>query len=89
MATSSTPYGRIGGGQRLAGPTKIMNVKGLTPVLYHRFRIAAAEEGLSYAGLIQMLLDARDARIKRQRAAQASPLHRPPSEHLDPEGIAL
>lgn len=47
----------------------------LTPDLRRRLRIASAEEGLSYAGLFTMLLDMRDERIKRQRAAMAHPLH--------------
>ena len=47
----------------------------LTPDLRRRLRIASAEEGLSYAGLFTMLLDMRDDRLKRQRAAMAHPLH--------------
>lgn len=47
----------------------------ITPDLRRRLRIASAEEGLSYAGLFTMLLDMRDERLRRQRAAMAHPLH--------------
>lgn len=57
-------------------PTKLIPIKG-TPELHKRLRIAAAEEGVSYAELLTRWLDRRDANIKRQRAAQPSPLHRP------------
>lgn len=49
----------------------------LTPDQRRRLRVAAAEEDTSYAGLIMALLDERDAKIARIRAAQPSPLHRP------------
>jgi hypothetical protein len=42
-----------------------------------RFKVACAEEGLSYAGLVLKLLDERDAKLARRRAAQAHPFHRP------------
>ncbi|QGJ87727.1 ribbon-helix-helix DNA binding domain protein [Mycobacterium phage Kloppinator] len=45
-----------------------------------RMKIACAEEGLTYAGLIEKFLDERDEKIRRQRAAQRSPLHRPKAE---------
>lgn len=49
----------------------------LTREQRRRLRVAAAEEDLSYAGLVMRFLDERDARVARQRAAQVSPLHRP------------
>ncbi|AXH48050.1 hypothetical protein SEA_MORTY007_67 [Mycobacterium phage Morty007] len=39
-----------------------------------RFKVAAAEDGLSYADLISSLLDLRDDRNRRRRAAMAHPL---------------
>ena len=42
-----------------------------------RFKVACAEEGLSYAGLVIALLNERDKRLERQRRAQAHPFHRP------------
>ncbi|AEJ92827.1 hypothetical protein SEA_OSMAXIMUS_68 [Pegunavirus osmaximus] len=48
--------------------------------LRQRLKIAAAEDGLTYAQLLVSLLDLRDDRHRRQRAAQASPLHRPRAE---------
>lgn len=66
-----------------------LHVKGVTPELHRRVRLAAAEEAVSYAKLIDMLLDQRDARQRRQRAAQASPLHRPPADTLDDDVVPL
>ncbi|QHB37374.1 hypothetical protein I5G58_gp072 [Mycobacterium phage BirdsNest] len=61
-------------------PTKPIQVKGMTDDLIRRFKVAAAEEGTSYAGLIEQWLDARDRAAERQRARQAHPLHRPRQE---------
>lgn len=47
----------------------------MAPDLRRRLRVAAAEEDLSYAELFTMLLDMRDERLRRQRAAMAHPLH--------------
>lgn len=69
--------------------TGALHVKGVSEQLHRRIRVAAAEEGVAYHGLIELLLDQRDARIRRQRAQQASPLHRPPADHLDPDAVAL
>ena len=66
---------------RMVTPSKLIPIKGSTE-LHRRLRIAAAEEGVSYAELLTRWLDRRDANIKRQRAAQPSPLHRP--RGLDP-----
>jgi hypothetical protein len=49
----------------------------VTADLRRRFKVAAAEEGMTYAQLIGMFLDQRDARLERQRRTQAHPLHRP------------
>lgn len=42
-----------------------------------RIKMAALEEGLSYAEMVIALLDERDARLERSRRQQAHPLHRP------------
>ena len=57
-------------------PTKLIPVKG-TPQLQKRLKVAAAEEEMTYAELIEFWLDQRDARLRRERAKQPSPLHRP------------
>lgn len=62
--------------QSAAEPTKLIPVKG-TPTLQRRLKIAAAEDGKTYAQLITEWLDTRDQNIRRRRAAQPSPLHRP------------
>lgn len=46
-----------------------------TPELLRRLRVTAAEECLTYSELLTMLLDLRDERLRRQRAAMAHPLH--------------
>jgi len=45
--------------------------------LRRRLKVAAAEDGHTYATMIWALLDMRDDRRARQRRAQPSPLHRP------------
>ncbi|QWY84408.1 ribbon-helix-helix DNA binding domain protein [Mycobacterium phage Knocker] len=57
-------------------PSVLLPVK-VRPDLRQRFKVAAAEEGTTYAGLIERWLDERDRRIAAQRRAQAHPLHRP------------
>lgn len=52
----------------------------MTPEQRQRFKIACAEEGLSYAGLVLQMLDERDRRKERARQRQAHPLHRPAPE---------
>ena len=59
------------------GPeSKLIGIKG-TPDLQKRMKIACIEEGLTYAELIDRLLDMREERRNRQRAQQAHPLARP------------
>ncbi len=60
-------------------PRVILPIK-MAPELRHRLKVAAAEEGTTYAGLFQMFLDQRDAKLRRQRAAQVHPLHQPRDE---------
>ena len=74
MSTSSAPA------PSRPVPTKPIQVKGMTDELIRRFKVAAAEEGTSYAGLIEQWLDARDRAAERARARQAHPLHRPRQE---------
>lgn len=63
------------------GSTKhLLQIKGASPELKRRFKVAAAEEGTTYAGLIEQWLDARDRAAERARARQAHPLHRPRQE---------
>lgn len=51
-----------------------------------RLRIAVAEEDVnSYLDLFLKLLDDRDRRIKRRKAAQRHPLHIPSRDELDDE----
>jgi hypothetical protein len=45
--------------------------------LHKRLRIASAEEGQPYAELLESLLDLRDERLRRVRAAQKHPGHLP------------
>lgn len=47
----------------------------MLPELRHRFKIACAEEGMTYSQLIAHLLDEREKTRNRQRAQQVSPLH--------------
>lgn len=49
----------------------------IRPDLRRRFKVKAAEAGLTYAQLLEQWMDQDDARLERQRRAQAHPLHRP------------
>lgn len=42
-----------------------------------RFKVACAEDGLSYAALVMALLDERESRAVIARAKQVHPFHRP------------
>ncbi|AAQ12144.1 hypothetical protein AU098_gp067 [Mycobacterium phage Apizium] len=66
--------------QTPAKPATILLPIKCPPDVRQRLKIAAAEDGLTYAQLLVSLLDLRDDRHRRQRAAQASPLHRPRAE---------
>lgn len=46
-----------------------------TPELLRRLRIACAEECMTYHQLLEHLLDLRESRLAKQRAAMAHPLH--------------
>ncbi|ABD58568.1 hypothetical protein PBI_PIPEFISH_71 [Mycobacterium phage Pipefish] len=46
----------------------------LSPTQRTRFKVACAEDGLSYADMVIELLDLRDDRNRRRRAAMAHPL---------------
>ncbi|AYP70052.1 hypothetical protein I5G62_gp66 [Mycobacterium phage CRB2] len=59
-----------------ATPTVLLPVK-VPPDLRQRFKVAAAEEGTTYAGLIELWLDERDRKRQRAAARQAHPLHQP------------
>lgn len=78
------------------GPgTKAVLIKGVTPELHKRFRVACAEEGMAAHQLLDLLMDERDSR-KRRRAAQVqnapgkSPFHTGlVPENLDPGTVAM
>ena len=93
MAPSSArkrPTHTYGGGVRRTEPTAIVHVKGVSIDLQRRIRVASAEEGTTYAGLFELLLNMRDDRRSRQLAQQASPLHRPRvSTDLDGEPVTM
>lgn len=55
-------------------PLLLLPIK-LTADQRQRFKVACAEEATTYAGLIMQMLDERDKKLNRQRAAQVSPLH--------------
>lgn len=61
--------------------TKLIPVKG-TPELQRRIKVAAAEDGVTYAELIDTLLDERERRNERRRKQMVSPLHRPRQPRL-------
>lgn len=73
------PSGRA---ERVLLPVKV------SPEDRTRFKVAAAEEGLTYGELITSMLDARDERRARQRRAQAHPLHQPRPASMYPGGGA-
>lgn len=84
---SLEPYTRRQGrtGPVAGGPgTKAVLIKGVTPELHKRFRVACAEEGMAAHQLLDLLMDERDSRQRRRLGQMRSPLHRPP-ENLDPE----
>ena len=71
--------GKVG---RPRGPDTVLLPLKVTPDLRKRFKLRAVENDLTYAELIERWLDADDARIARQRRAQAHPLHQPaPGPH--------
>ena len=72
MATSSRS--RIG---RPRGPATVLLPVKVRPDLRQRFKVRAAQEGLTYAQMIERWLDADDAKLARQRRQQVHPLHRP------------
>lgn len=49
----------------------------IRPDLRQRFKVKAAQQGMTYAQLLEQWMDQDDARLERQRRAQAHPLHRP------------
>ncbi|AER47295.1 hypothetical protein J3996_gp64 [Mycobacterium phage Laurie] len=80
VTMSGQPRTRAAGrrGPVAGGPgTKAVLIKGVTPELHKRFRLACVEEGLAAHQLLDLLLDQRDSRIRRRLAQMRSPLHRP------------
>lgn len=67
-------------GRRRTEPPKVLLPVKMTEAQRTRFKVACAEEGLSYAALVLSLLDERDRRKERARARQAHPFHRPAPE---------
>ena len=55
---------------------KMIGVKA-HPDLHVRLRKAAVDEGMTYAELLDNLLDLREDRLARQQRSMRSPLHRP------------
>lgn len=53
-----------------------LGVKNVTPDLRKRFKAAAAQEGMTYAEMIEFWLDERDKRLENQRRQQNHPLAR-------------
>lgn len=54
----------------------------LKPEVRRQFKVAAAEEGMTYSQLLAHLLEMRASRSTAQKATMASPLHRPKQPRL-------
>ena len=67
------------GSQRTA-KTILVPVK-MTPALRKRFKQAALDDDMTYAQLIERLLDEREEKLSKARAKQAHPFHRPASAY--------
>ncbi|AER48980.1 hypothetical protein SEA_DONNY_68 [Mycobacterium phage Donny] len=80
--TTRTPARRPEASRHPAQGTQLMPIKGSLE-LRKRLKIAAAEDGLTYAEMIWALLDIRDDRRARQRRMQRSPLHRVPEPVIE------
>lgn len=80
--TTQTPPRRPEGSRHPAAGTLLVPIKGSAD-LRRRLKIAAAEDGLTYAEMLWALLDIRDDRRARQRRMQPSPLHRPPGAVIE------
>ena len=77
IMVTATPAGvRLSKRHKRGEPTLLVPVK-MTPELRQRFRVMARVEDMTYARLIEFLMDEHDARLLRQRRQQAHPLHRP------------
>jgi hypothetical protein len=69
--------------RRACEPTISVPIK-MTADQRRRFRVAAAEDDVTYAQLIIDLLDERDAKHHRLKRAQAHPFHRPAEAGISP-----
>ena len=56
--------------------------------LRQRFKVAAAEEGTTYAGLIEQWLNERDRKVVNARRQQAHPLHIPSPKRVIGQSVA-
>lgn len=62
------------------GPgTHMIPIKGVTPELHKRFKLAAVEAGKPYHQFLDQLLDEHESRKRRRLGQMRSPLH-PPTE---------
>lgn len=80
--TTRTPARRPEGSRHPAQGTLLIPLKG-SPELRQRLKIAAAEDGLTYAEMLWALLDVREDRRAKQRRMQRSPLHRVPDPVIE------
>ena len=85
MTTRSTPVSKRGVGRPRGPATVLLPVK-MPPDQRKRFKVACAEEGLTYGELITELLDRRDRALAQQRRVQAHPLHTPKRKSAYPGG---
>ena len=62
-------------------PASILVPIKMAPDLRQRFRLAAVADDMTYAQLIERLLDEREEKLSKARAKQAHPFHRPASAY--------
>jgi hypothetical protein len=58
----------------------------MTPDQRKRFKVMCADEGLSYADMIDQWMTRHEAKMTRERRAQAHPLHQPVRKSNYPGG---
>lgn len=67
-------------GSKMRPATILVPIK-MAPDLRQRFRLAAVSDDMTYAQLIERLLDEREEKLSKARAKQAHPFHRPASAY--------
>lgn len=60
--------------------THMIPIKGVTPELHKRFKLAAVEAGKPYHQFLDQLLDEHESRKRRRLGQMRSPLHQPTDE---------